>query len=226
MGNPPDSGAPISLREQLAALRVEYQKAALDESHCAASPIIHLETWLHEARQAQIHEANAVVLSTVDNSGYPSSRAVLLKDIRDGALVFFTNYQSKKARDIESCSRVAMLFLWPELERQVRLQGIAQKVSREESEKYFSQRPRASQLAAYASTQSAVLESRGVLEAEVARVAQQFSDKPVPCPQNWGGYAVAPHYAEFWQGRESRLHDRLCYSLGVDGQWELHRLWP
>lgn len=206
-------------------LRKEYSQRALDESHMAADPMQQFKVWLSEAIASQLVEPNAMLLATSTREGSPSVRAVLLKEYDDRGLVFFTNYQSKKGRDLDENPKAALLFYWAELERQIRIEGQVEKVSRQESELYFGKRPRKAQIGAAASVQSAVLAQRSVLEAEAQRLEKLWEGQAVPCPEQWGGYLVRPNLYEFWQGRESRLHDRIVYRQDK-GSWKLERLAP
>jgi pyridoxamine 5'-phosphate oxidase len=212
--------------QEISALRKEYSKASLDIKDVFPDPVKQFEKWFNEALQAQVLEANAMNLATVGESGRPTSRIVLLKGIEEQEFVFYTNYQSLKGRELEKNPACALTFFWPELERQVRIEGIADRVETNKSEKYFQSRPRASQLGAWASPQSAIIESRLLLEERVLQLEKKFDGKSaLPKPQQWGGYKVSPIMIEFWQGRPSRLHDRIQYTK-VDGQWKTFRLAP
>ncbi|MCX7930301.1 MAG: pyridoxamine 5'-phosphate oxidase [Chlorobi bacterium] len=212
--------------ERIAAIRREYRLAILDESSIAADPIEQLVHWLEEALHAEVPESTAMVLATADASGAPSARVVLLKGIENGRLHFYTNLESPKARDIAANPRVALLFYWAELERQVRIEGIAALLDHETVAEYFATRPRGAQIGAWASRQSAFLSSRQELEESVARYEHQFADtEQIPPPPWWGGYAVEPHAFEFWQGRQNRLHDRFRFERTTMG-WSRQRLSP
>jgi pyridoxamine 5'-phosphate oxidase len=208
----------------LAQLRVEYKRAALCERDVAADPFDQFARWLDEALAAAVPEPNAMTLATVDGAGHPAARIVLLKGLDPTGLVFHTNYDSRKGRELASNARVALLFFWAELERQVRIEGTAQRASGAESDDYFRARPRKSRVAAWASPQSASIPDRGWLEAQVAAAEARFAAE-VPRPPNWGGVRVVPDRFEFWQGRESRLHDRLVWSRDGD-EWVIGRLAP
>ena len=200
----------------------------LDESSVDSSPINQFRRWFDEAVAAQPPEPNAMALATVDRQGRPSVRMVLLKGISEQGFTFFTNYQSRKGLEIEHSSSVALLFYWGELERQVRIEGAATKCDRATSESYFAKRPRGSQLGAYVSPQSE-LTSRPELERRYREAETALASSVVPCPHNWGGYIVKPHYFEFWQGRENRLHDRIIYTRQMRGEtesWTIGRLAP
>ena len=212
---------------ELSQLREDYRLAALDESRCDANPIRQFELWFQEAKKAGLKEPNAMTLSTVDSTGQPAGRIVLLKGIEKAGFVFYTNYESRKGRELASNPKCALTFLWAELERQVRIEGIVEKVSQETSEAYFKGRPKGSRIGAVVSNQSSELPSRQPLEerlAELERLYAQTDD--VPMPQTWGGYHVKPNLLEFWQGRTNRLHDRIVYTLGKDNSWKMGRLSP
>jgi pyridoxamine 5'-phosphate oxidase len=208
----------------IAALRAEYERGGLDESDLAPDPLAMFSRWFTQARDAGLLEANAMVLGTSTPGGAPASRTVLLKGVDEG-FVFFTNYDSRKAAELAAQPRCSLLFGWYPLQRQVRVEGTAAQVTREETESYFATRPRDSQLGAWASPQSAEVGSRADLDAAYAAVVQRFGDGPVPAPPHWGGYRVLPSSVEFWQGRRSRMHDRLIYRSTPQG-WTTRRLAP
>lgn len=212
-------------RPALSELRKEYTQSALDEASILADPLAFFGQWLKEAIAAQVNEPTAMHLSTIDADGFPSGRIVLLKALDSRGFSFFTNRSSRKGRAIAHDARVALTFFWPELERQVRILGKAQQLTDEESDTYFASRPRASQLGAWASMQSEVLESRAKMEARFAEAAARFEGKDVPRPAYWGGYITIPSSIEFWQGRRSRMHDRIAFTRDTKG-WQRVRLSP
>jgi pyridoxamine 5'-phosphate oxidase len=211
--------------ETLAALRREYGDAGLGRSDLDPDPVVMFERWLGDAVSAPLHEPNAMVVSTVSREGQPSSRMVLLKAVDRRGFVFYTNYGSGKAADLAAEPRTALLFPWHELQRQVRVEGRAERVPTEESAAYFASRPRPSQLGAWASPQSSVVGSREELDALLREAEERFADRDVPLPGTWGGYRVVPDLVEFWQGRKGRMHDRLVYRRTGEG-WEVVRLAP
>ena len=211
---------------QIASIRKEYIRASLLEEKAATNAITQFSNWWNDALQAQIEEINAFALSTVDQNNFPHSRIVLLKSFSENGFIFFTNYLSTKGQNIAHNQQVSILFFWKELERQVRIQGIASKIPKAESEEYFFSRPISSQIGAHASAQSQVLSNRQVLEGKVAKLEKQFETEPITMPDYWGGYQIQPKEIEFWQGRESRLHDRLRYTLQDDKAWMIERLNP
>lgn len=210
----------------IASIRQEYLRARLDEQDTFDDPVLQFQHWFQEALNAEIDDVNAFSLATVDADGRPHNRIVLLKGLEEGSFVFFTNYQSHKGREIAENHYVAMNFFWVELQRQVRVEGIARKLPHAESEAYFHSRPVESQIGAWASHQSDVLRHREDLEQRFAELSKQYEGQPVPCPPHWGGYAITPQRVEFWQGRLSRLHDRIVYERGQEGGWKRHRLNP
>ncbi len=199
-------------------LRREYASRSLTEADVHPDPIEQFGVWFDEALKAQVMDPNAMTLATASRTGEPSARTVLLKDLVAGGFVFFTSYDSPKGRDLEENPRAALLFYWPELERQVRITGAVSRVDRHVSEKYFATRPTDSQYAAWAAIQSSELANRDALERQFAEIKRRFADSPVQCPPNWGGYRVEAEQVEFWQGRPGRLHDRLLYTRQADGK--------
>ena len=210
----------------LSHLREEYALESLEIDDADANPFQQFEKWYRQASEAEVLEPNAMVLSTVDTAGRPAQRTVLLKYFDECGFVFYTNYSSRKAKHIEGNSNVSLLFQWLPLQRQVEIGGVAEKVSSAESLKYFMSRPRGSQLGAWVSRQSEVITSRSVLEGKMQEVKQRFSAGEIPLPSFWGGFRVKPDHLEFWQGRKSRLHDRILYRPSQDGKWERSRLSP
>jgi pyridoxamine 5'-phosphate oxidase len=209
----------------VAALRRDYALATLDERDVDTDPIRQFERWFADAAAARVAEPNAMTLSTATRDGVPSARIVLLKGVDANGFAFYTDYRSRKGAELAENPLAALTFLWKEIERQVRITGSVSRVSTEESEAYFRTRPPGSRLGAWASHQSAVLASREELEARVRDVAVRFPDGDVPLPPHWGGFRIAPDEIEFWQGRPSRLHDRLLYRRG-ERDWEICRLSP
>lgn len=208
----------------IADLRKDYKLASLDEGDVAASPLAQFDKWFKEALKAELPEPNAMTLATCDAQARPSARIVLIKDYDERGFVYFTNYESHKAQDLAANNRAALLFFWPELERQIRIQGRVEKISAADSDDYYRSRPLASRIGAWASPQSQVISSRTTLEARVAAFEAEYGDNP-PRPSHWGGYRVVPQVMEFWQGRRSRLHDRIQYRLN-NGVWKIERLAP
>jgi pyridoxamine 5'-phosphate oxidase len=209
----------------IADIRRDYRSRALSEGDVAADPIAQFRQWFDEAVRADLLDVNAMTLATADAAGRPDARIVLLKEVSGDGFVFFTNYDSAKGRQLAANPRACLLFFWAELERQVRITGHVTLVAREESEAYFHSRPFESQLGAWASEQSTVLPSREAIEQRYRDLLEQYEGRHVPLPPYWGGYRVTPEEVEFWQGRTSRLHDRLRYRR--DGErWAMERLSP
>lgn len=201
-------------------------QASLDEGALGLEPISFFRQWFDEADKAQVNEVNAMTLATVDEHSKPHARIVLLKAIDDRGFTFFTNYTSNKGKNIAANPNAAIVFFWPELERQVRIEGVIEQVSAAESDDYYMNRPRGSRLGAWASPQSSVIENRAVLEAKEKEYHQHFEGKEIHRPEHWGGYRLLPHRIEFWQGRPSRLHDRICFELTTANSWKKFRLAP
>jgi pyridoxamine 5'-phosphate oxidase len=211
---------------QLSEIRKEYTRASLDITNVSRNPVAQFEVWFQEAVQSAVLEVNAMNLATVKENGNPTSRIVLLKGIENGRFIFYTNYQSDKGRELEKNPACALTFFWPELERQIRIEGVASRVDQQRSIEYFQSRPRGSQIGAWSSPQSSIIKDRKILEERVMQMEEKFKDVTVlPKPQQWGGYEVTPFLFEFWQGRASRLHDRIEYTF-VDNAWQVHRLAP
>jgi pyridoxamine 5'-phosphate oxidase len=212
----------------IADLRQEYMRAGLTEAGAHPDPFVQFERWFKDALDAGLPLANAMTLATVSPEGAPDARIVLLKGVESGAFVFFTNYDSRKGRQLASRPQACLVFFWVELERQVRIEGRVEKVSAQESDAYFLSRPVGARLSAWASAQSEVVFDRTFLESRIKKIAEQHGDNP-PRPAHWGGYRVVPGRIEFWQGRENRLHDRLLYRRGQGknaGAWTIERLAP
>ena len=214
------------MKSDLASIRNDYLQKSLSKNDVAVNPLDQFEHWFEEATAAEINEPTAMNLSTVSENGRPSGRIVLLKGINDSAFQFYTNYESQKAHDLALNPFAALTFFWPELERQIRIEGKVEKLSESTSESYFSSRPWDSQIGAWASPQSQVIENRDVLEENFQKVKEKYEGREVPRPSHWGGYQLVPDRFEFWQGRSSRLHDRIIYWLSNDGEWIIERLAP
>lgn len=213
------------MNHRIDSIRQEYTLATLNEQDVHSSPFIQFETWFKQAIASEIEEVNAMTLCTVNATGQPHARIVLLKGLEENKFIFFTNYHSSKGQDIANNNHASLLFFWKELQRQVRIEGSLSKISEEDSTKYFHSRPRESQIGAWASHQSELLSSREDLEQRFAQLTEQYQDQEIPQPPHWGGYALSANRLEFWQGRASRLHDRLVYVLEEEA-WTLHRLNP
>mgnify|MGYP001212195647 CR=1 FL=1 len=211
----------------IADIRKDYRRAALDEAAVGDDPFAFFEKWFSEAVAADAEEVNAMTLATVDAQGAPHARIVLLKGVDEGGFIFFTNYQSAKGRDLEAVPRAALVFFWRELERQVRVEGVVEKVSDSESDQYFHSRPAESRIGAWASPQSQTIADRSILEENQRLCREQFADGGIPRPPHWGGFRVIPLRIEFWQGRSSRLHDRILFSReSQTAPWQRSRLAP
>ncbi|WP_026310014.1 pyridoxamine 5'-phosphate oxidase [Niabella aurantiaca] len=215
------------MNQEIADIRINYSKKSLSETDVAADPISQFNSWWQEAIKSQLSEVNAMTLATADANGIPDARIVLLKGISDKGFVFFTNYQSRKGKELEENPNACLVFFWKELERQVRVTGTVSKVSKEESDRYFYSRPAGSQIGAVASPQSAVIPNREFLDQQTRDLTDGIaSGRKILRPDHWGGYLVTPTAIEFWQGRPSRLHDRLRYTAQEDGRWKMERLAP
>lgn len=215
-----------SLRQLVANFRNEYVAKGIDEKNMENDPLLQFEKWFEDAVKNNISEPNIMHLSTSDKEGKPSGRIVLLKGFDDKGFVFYTNYESRKGIELKNNNFASLTFLWHELYRQVRIEGIVHPVSPKESDDYFSSRPRGSQISAVASAQSHVLSDRDELEKAVKELEHKYKGKPVPRPENWGGYCLSPLQIEFWQGRVNRLHDRILYILENNNTWKIQRLYP
>ena len=221
----------------IADIRKDYKLASLEEADVASNPIDQFTRWWNDAVASQIDEVNAMTLATVNTAGAPVARIVLLKGYNPQGFIFFTNYESDKGKNLAQNPNAALVFFWKELERQIRIEGTVQKVSAEESDRYFNSRPASSRIGAWASPQSAVIENRLVIEQNVERYTSIFANDSIERPDHWGGYIVKPTSIEFWQGRSSRLHDRIRYKLETSGynaatdtrtdaNWKIERLAP
>ena len=211
---------------KLADLRKDYSKASLDITDVLHNPIEQFNKWFSEAVNSEVLEPNAMSLATVSQDNRPSCRIVLLKGIEDNKFLFYTNYQSHKGKELEINPVCALTFFWPELERQIRIEGTATRVDDIRSEAYFQSRPLGSQIGAWSSPQSSTIENRSILEERVRQIEKRFEGKSVlPKPHQWGGYQIDPDMIEFWQGRKSRLHDRIAF-VKSEGKWKIHRLAP
>jgi pyridoxamine 5'-phosphate oxidase len=213
---------PISIAD----LRKEYSSQSLLETDVAPSPVTQFSIWWQQALNSVIDEVNAMTLATASCDGLPSARIVLLKGFSEDGFVFFTNYKSYKAMQLEENPKACLVFFWKELERQVRIMGLVKKVSTEESDSYFHSRPKYSRIGALASPQSQVIESRQWIDEEFVKLVEEYKDKDPQRPSHWGGYSIKPIIMEFWQGRPSRLHDRIQYTLEENGEWKIERLAP
>ena len=213
-------------KKTLQNLRIEYSSSPINESEVDANPISFFGKWFDEAMAAEVLEPNAMTLATATRDGIPSARIVLLKGADKNGFSFYSNYLSRKGKELAKNPSACLVFFWPELERQVRIEGKILKLSKEESEAYFATRPFGSQLGAVVSPQSQVIANREVLDVAYTAYEQKFEGKKIPKPAHWGGYILQPIAIEFWQGRESRLHDRVKYALMEKGKWKIERLAP
>lgn len=214
-----------NLKEIINNLRHDFSKDTLNEKTARANPFEQFELWIAEAFDKQLHDPNAMVLSTATPDGKPSSRVVLLRGFDEAGFRFFTNYESRKGIEIRANPHAALLFYWAEIEKQVRVEGLISKIDEKDSDAYFASRPRASRVGALISPQSRVIESRAALEKKFAELSEQMAEEEIIRPRNWGGFTLQPEVFEFWQGRASRLHDRLRYAKTESG-WQIERLAP
>ena len=214
-----------NIQKHIRSLRNDFTAHQLDESKVSSSPFKQFESWMNEAVEAEVMEPNAMTLATA-SSGQPDARIVLLRDFGPKGFSFFTNYKSIKGKEVRLNRKVCLNFFWPELQRQVRILGIIEKLPVRASDSYFASRPRESQVAAWASHQSEQLVNRDELDRRYRKYENEFKGRKVPRPPHWGGYRVVPSYLEFWQGRMSRLHDRITYQRSRTGRWTIHRLNP
>lgn len=215
----------MQVRKSINNLRREYKLNKLSEKTVQQDPLNQFEKWFKEVLKVGLIEPNAMILATADNKAKPSVRVVLMKEYGREGFTFFTNYNSRKGQNLSYNSHASILFFWAELERQVRVEGLIKKISRTESKKYFDTRPLESRLAAWTSEQSKMIPGRDYLEAKFQIFKRQFKGRQIPVPPDWGGFRLVPEYFEFWQGRESRLHDRICYKK-VTKKWKIFRLSP
>jgi pyridoxamine 5'-phosphate oxidase len=206
--------------------RVDFSKQTLDETMVDKNPLVQFDLWFQEAVQARVHMPDAMVVSTCTKEGFPSARILLLRNCDENGFVFYTNYQSRKGQNLLENPRAAITFFWPELERQVRIEGPVEKQTPQVSDEYFAMRPDGSKLGAWSSEQSAVVKNRAALDQKFEESRQLFHNKEIPRPPFWGGYNLRPVMYEFWQGRPNRFHDRIAYSLSVEGNWKIERLSP
>ncbi len=214
------------MQENIASIRKDYSLKSLNENEVKADPIEQFTNWWKDAIQSAIPEPNTMTLATASSDGLPSARIVLLKEYNKKGFVFFTNYESYKSCQLIENPKACLLFFWKELERQIKIIGLVDKISDKESDEYFHTRPEASQIGAWASPQSQIIESRSWLDEHYQTLSKEMAGKEIKRPENWGGYIVKPVIIEFWQGRPSRLHDRIQYTLDYDGNWSIERLAP
>lgn len=214
------------MSKSIADIRKDYSLKTLNESDVLDNPFEQFSIWWNDAVASDIDEVNAMNLATINQQLKPTSRTVLLKGFDDNGFIFFTNYNSSKGHQIENNTNVALCFFWKELQRQVRIEGIAKKISDEANDTYFNSRPYGSKVGAWASPQSQIIESRDILVQNEEQIIKEFTVENITRPDHWGGYSVLPNYFEFWQGRSNRLHDRICYQLNENAQWKIARLAP
>jgi pyridoxamine 5'-phosphate oxidase len=207
-------------------LRQDYRSASLSKSDIDKNPFQQFSKWFKEALNAKVTEPNAMTIATSSKNGIPSARIVLLKEFDENGFVFYTNYNSQKGKELEENPHAALIFFWADLERQIRIEGLVEKVTEEEATEYFNSRPKGSQLGAHTSPQSETIPNRSFLEYKLADLEKEYHYKDIPKPLHWGGYRVIPNKIEFWQGRTSRLHDRIVYLKNNDQTWRFERLAP
>jgi len=215
------------MKEHISHLRNHYEGELLDEKSVWPDPLDQFKYWFKEALNSKVMEPNAMMLATADKSGIPAVRTVLLKDVDENGFTFYTNYNSRKGKEMEENPNACLLFFWPELHRQVRVDGIVSKIDPAVSENYFKERPRGNQISAWASLQSSEVKSKSILEQNYKAVEEKYHDREIPFPEFWGGYCIKPLSFEFWQGQPNRLHDRILYSLDPEKKsWSVKRLAP
>ncbi|TGM60895.1 pyridoxamine 5'-phosphate oxidase [Leptospira adleri] len=214
------------MTSKIADIRNSYTRSSLEIADTGDDPVVFFQKWFQEAVLSEVFEVNAMTLATASKDGKPDARTVLLKGIAENSFLFFTNYESRKGKELDENPRACLVFFWPELERQIRIEGNVKKISKEESEEYFHSRPRESQIGAHSSPQSQVIPDRKFLEERFQEFSSQFEGKEVELPDHWGGYAVTPERIEFWQGRASRLHDRIVFEKNPDSSWKKFRVAP
>lgn len=214
------------LRKEIASIRYDYVQMALNEENVLPDPMSQFELWFQQALSAEITEVNAMTLATVREDGFPNARIVLLKGLDSRGFHFYTNYLSQKGRELEENGKASLVFFWKELERQVRIVGTVEQLNPQESDEYFDSRPESSRIGAWTSPQSEVIPNRQWLEDMETKMKEKFQEEPIVRPSHWGGYVVQPITVEFWQGRSSRLHDRIQYQLNSENQWNIVRLAP
>ncbi|MCG6167470.1 pyridoxamine 5'-phosphate oxidase [Leptospira sanjuanensis] len=214
------------MNSKIAEIRTSYTLSSLDIEDAGNDPVLFFQKWFQEAVLSEVAEVNAMTLATASKDGRPDARTVLLKGITNDSFVFYTNYESRKGKEMDENPRACLVFFWSELERQVRIEGSVSKVSREESEEYFHSRPRESQIGAATSPQSEEIPDRKFLEERYQKLISKYEGKEIDLPSNWGGYAVHPERIEFWQGRSSRLHDRIVFEKKSDSSWRKFRIAP
>jgi pyridoxamine 5'-phosphate oxidase len=212
------------MQKSIADIRRDYSLHTLNENDVAPNPIVQFTKWWNDAMESQVIEVNAMTLATCDKDGKPSARIVLLKGFDERGFIFFTNYESRKAKNLAENPKAALIFFWKEIERQIRIEGTVEKVSAQESDAYFFSRPEGSRIGAWASPQSKIITGRNMLEENVQKYKEEFKNS-IPRPPHWGGYRVMPELIEFWQGRSNRLHDRIQYTK-TGGSWKVDRLAP